>query len=343
MESASLGSAVASLFQYQSTRSDGIEKRGLTPVEGAQKHCRQCRETPAAESAATLRYRRTERTALYIETQEGDLVRLKIKVRDSLTANAGQDGDTTVADTELNGKSSVKIRFSVEGDLNADELAAIRSVVEQASALAEEFFAGDLTQAFAAAQSLEFDGAELARVGLRLSVRESLTYSAAGTYRPVPTTVATSPSALPAPAPAEQPAEPAAIAAPSTVAEPEATTAPVASEPVEAPGSEAPATPPASDPVAPSRDVASQALAAIADFVAQLLESLTEAPVAEDGASAASIELSLKVRIFQSIVLNVAPTQAPESPSEGAADGLPLVADTLDALAAAEQPIDAHA
>ena len=49
----------------------------------------------ASGSASSLRYRRSERTTLFIRTQEGDLVRLSFRTRESVnlqTAHA-QDGD----------------------------------------------------------------------------------------------------------------------------------------------------------------------------------------------------------------------------------------------------------
>jgi hypothetical protein len=207
-----------------------VETNGCSKAVEPDRAVRRCEPPPATAettSSAALRFRRSERTALYIETQEGDVVRLKIKVRDSLHAatHTGDDGATL---TEVAASSTIKIRFSVEGDLNADELAAIRSVVEQATAIAGEFFAGDAPEAFAAAAGLEIDGAQLARVGLRLAVREQLGYAASTTYRRAP-----APAPIPAPAaivvaPSEPAAEPAAAA--PTAATPAATETPAPSD-----------------------------------------------------------------------------------------------------------------
>src|SRR5690606_13188218 len=101
-------------------------------------------------SVASLRYRRSERAALYIETQEGDIVRLRDKVSSGLDGRVGQArGECDVGELGVKARSDVRIRFTVEGDLNAEELAAIRSVVEQVGGLAEELFAGDAAEAFA--------------------------------------------------------------------------------------------------------------------------------------------------------------------------------------------------
>ena len=177
MDTTSIGS-VANLFSFaQVTGSPAPANGGPArshDCHGGASHCSQT----ADDSAATLRYRRTERAGLYIVTKEGDVVRLRIKVSDSLSAVAsdGTDDGSQVAQLTVDASSSVKISFHVDGDLNADELDAIRGVVEQVGALADKFFAGDVPAAFAAAQDLNIDGSQLAKVGLRLSVRESVTY-----------------------------------------------------------------------------------------------------------------------------------------------------------------------
>jgi hypothetical protein len=275
------------------------------------------------DSTATLRYRRSERTALYIQTQEGDVVRLRIKVRDSATASGsgGNGGDKPVAELSVNARSSVKISFHVDGNLNADELAAIQDVVEQVGTLADEFFAGDVPAAFAAAQDLNIDGSQLAKVGLRLSQHQSVTYRG---------------PALAPPAAAEQPA-PAALPAP-------AETTPVAADP--APPVVDPA--PASSAPAPT-SVAGSVLGTIGDFLHQLLAALGAPAESTDGATQVSLSLSLKLRLFAVAVVNVAAavpaepvatdnTDTPASTDNGDTSAAPLLADTLDALAAAHEP-----
>lgn len=320
------------------------------PVVPRDREPRKCgvRQPPACvreTSAAALRYRRSERTALYIETQEGDVVRLRIKVRSALDAKLSQTrGEVDLDELRVNARSAVKISFSVDGELNAEELAAIRSVVAQASGLAAELFASDTPEAFATAAALEIDGAQLARAALTLGVREHLAYSMRGSYRP---------SSAPLPPPQSEPAS----------SEP-TTDAPVAEMPAQAPaspvspsgdavdatdGSAVPAAtePTAAEPVgadapvpAAARDLTSAALDTIAKFIAHLLDSLAEPPPAADG-DAPAIALSLKLRVFKSVALTLATTQvsAPDEP----ASGVPLLADTLDALAAHEEPLDARA
>ncbi len=339
MDMTSIGSVANLLSFAQVTGSPAPTPR----IPGRSNDCHgapQCSQT-ADDSAATLRYRRTERAGLYIVTQEGDVVRLRIKVSDSVNAAAsdGTTDGTQVAQLSVDARSSVKISFHVDGNLNADELAAIRSVVEQVGKLADQFFAGDVPAAFAAAQDLNIDGSQLAKVGLRLSVRESSTYSGP----------ALAVAATPAPAPGPTPALPASttpagneapplVATEAVASAPDASTstadASAATDPVPTPPSTDPA--PAPAPPAPT-SVAGNALATIADFLHQLLAALGAPAVPSDGASQPSVSLSLKLRIFAATVAHLT-IAAPPATSGSDQKAAPLVGDTLDALAAAHDP-----
>ncbi|MEE4299748.1 MAG: hypothetical protein V2J24_09925 [Pseudomonadales bacterium] len=120
----------------------------------------------SAES--TLRQRSTIR----IRTQEGDVVRLDLRRRESFSAEdvslQGPQGSFT--STELSASSRSRLAFTVRGDINEQELAAIQGVFERAESIAADFFGGDLARAFDAASGLEFDSEQLSRV--RLSFRE---------------------------------------------------------------------------------------------------------------------------------------------------------------------------
>jgi hypothetical protein len=280
-------------------------------------------------SVDALSYRRTERTSLLIQTQEGDVVELKIKSRDALSLDSAtlETGDRLLSELQLRSAGSTKISISVNGDLNADELSAIQSVVEKAGILADKFFAGDLDAAFADASALQMDGTQLASVGLRLSMRERLTYEHLGVSRP---------ALAPPPASAPQLAAPEPGAAAPTAA-------------VEAPASAAPDDPAASGTGNPL-DSSVALLKKIGEFIAQLRDTLGDAaPAQGESASGASIQFSLKIKIFQSIVATIASNSpaADDAASDAPADTptLPdLLQETLDALGASRQlPLEAAA
>lgn len=271
-----------------------------------------------ADAAAALSYKRSEGTSLFIKTQEGDLVKLKISSRESMSmaATLTQNEDGTVSSVTRQSSSSLRVSFEVEGDLNEEERAAINEVIEQASALAGKFFNDDVAGAFAAAQNLNVDASQLATVGLRMSLREEMTYTAKGLPQsagvtPLPAPATTAPPAAPAPTPAAAPST-------ETLPAPAATT----SAPVSAPASPAPVQTPAQ--TAP--DV-------IRRFLTQLMDTLSAPP--EGKGSSASLDLSLKLRIFQSVVTSAAESKAAEQGEESALP--PLVPETLEALAARQE------
>jgi hypothetical protein len=282
--------------------------------------------TAEPQSAAALSYGRSERTTLFITTQEGDTVQLKIKSRESgaLETAEFEAGDQLVSELTLKAESSTKISFVVNGNLSADELTAIQSVIEQAGALAQDFFDGDLPSAFAAAEALNVDAAQLATVGLKMSFREQLTYSQFGSSRPV---AATPPST------AATPTLPAASAPNETT--PVSLALPVVEE--SAPVSAlADSTPPAASAERSELPRMTGALEIVRGFLSQLMEKLAAPAPTADG-PAAPMDLSLKLKIFQSLVTTVT-NKTPAS--NDASTTLPaLVPDTLDALAAQQAPV----
>lgn len=73
--------------------------------------------------------------------------------------------------------------FSVEGELDEDEKAAIAELVQDVSELADEFFNGDLDKAFEQAQELGYDDSELS--GFALNMTQVETVSVAAAYQQV--------------------------------------------------------------------------------------------------------------------------------------------------------------
>lgn len=297
--------------------------------------CRECPK-PAAKpvadkqvattaSAASMSWQRTERTSLYLTTQEGDMVELNIAARDRASASASaaqaSDGSTEVAQFDLSSSSKLKLSFSVKGDLNSDELAAISDVVAQVGELADDFFNGGLAEAFATAESMAIDGSQLATVALRMSVREQFTYSGAA-FGP---TIKTLPSRMPT----TQPAAPAATSAAPATAE-AGSEAPVSTTPAATPLSEAKSAP-AESPRAPTST--GNALDMVRGFLGKLMNTL-----GDESDKTATVDFSLKLKMFQSAVTSISVARV-EAPKAEAPAPLPaLVPETLDAIAARQAP-----
>ncbi len=162
---------------------------------------------PAPEylAAAGARLTQTEKTRIEFVTQEGDTVRLSLRSRLDVSAvgveSASADGVYSAGAVNL--ISGSKLQISVEGDLNDDELAAIRDVLAKVEVLAEDFFQGNVQEAFAAAADLDIDAGQLASVALDLSLKQRLRVSGFVQTAPAPQLVAPAPiapaTALPVP------------------------------------------------------------------------------------------------------------------------------------------------
>lgn len=188
------------------------------------------RESSASVLAVDTRTR--QRSTIQIRTQEGDVVRLSLKTRDSLSATdvSATVGNTTVTSTGIEVSSRSRMMLKVEGDLNEAEFAAIQNVFAQAERIADEFFDGDLARAFSLAEGFEFDTAELARVNMRFKLTQESSISYAESVRPVISAPASTP-------------EPVAVAAPGADVQPVGTTP----EPVAVPGEKVAVVPTAED------------------------------------------------------------------------------------------------
>ena len=97
-----------------------------------------------------------------LKTQEGDRVQINASAFQSLGVASDANGFA------LSASSSNSLSFSVKGDLNEEELAAINDLLGKVNVLADQFYAGDLEQAWASATSLGFDDSQIAGYALRL-------------------------------------------------------------------------------------------------------------------------------------------------------------------------------
>ncbi|MDX1696967.1 MAG: hypothetical protein R3308_01710 [Thiohalobacterales bacterium] len=292
------------------------------------------------DEGGIMRYQRSDRTALSIRTQEGDVVRLKIRATDSIgtrTGEADDDGET-VSSLELQARSHTRISFRVKGELNEAELAAIQSVIGQAGAMAEDFFGGDAEAAFAMASALDIDATQLARVQIRMQRSEQLTYPLSNI---VP--------AQPGEAPVAETRPDKTATEPVTESTPEKTDAPPVSADDKAAGADAGAgTTAVPDPEKNATDTApgdaepitfmANALQSIGVFMNNLISTFGGAD--ETGESeAAPADMTLKLQIFRSLLVSVSELQNPEEQDPATA----LAAETIDAVSAQQNPLDAVA
>lgn len=320
----------------------GTEPSGSAPARSGGRCCEHRCADPgtaagAAEpsgSAAALSYRRSERFSLIIQTQEGDLVRLSFKTREAVDLAAGQveAGGQSASNVTLTARSNSRLSMTVEGNLSADELAAIQDTFDQAAALAEEFFAGNVQGAFDGASTLHIDAEQLARVSMKAGLKEKVTYAAISfgsqpgiSLPPAEATPATPPSD-PEPVPVASAPTPLAASAPeaeapATPAPPPASTTGPAAGDATAVGGEA------GEEAEP--EPSSAPLRIIGGFLGRLAERFGGAFGDPEGGV---LGFSLKVRIFEATLVTL---------SEGGSgqDALPaLVPETLEAVAELSRP-----
>ncbi|MEQ1580949.1 MAG: hypothetical protein ABL964_10180 [Steroidobacteraceae bacterium] len=130
------------------------------------------RDSGATDTVTAARITTKERGVLEIHTLEGDVV--KIDFRNSTSLRLGSTDGTSGTQDSLKVRISERTSLQVEGDLNPAELAAIGDLVRKVDTLANEFFAGDVEQAFAAAADLKIDGSQLADYSLQLSMSQKV-------------------------------------------------------------------------------------------------------------------------------------------------------------------------
>jgi hypothetical protein len=199
---------------------------------------------PSADAFAAIaaEYQRRESASLEIRTQQGDVVELRIRNRSELEVESAyyRDGELSAASFAVEQESRLEFEIDIDGELNAEESAAVRALVTRAESLANRFWNTDVGQAFELGAALDYDESLLAGFRMHLAVAER--YTLAGFQSPepaaapeVPDAAAAAPSApatASASAPASESAAPASNPAPS--ATPAETPVPTPLDPVEA-------------------------------------------------------------------------------------------------------------
>lgn len=258
-----------------------------------------------------------ESAAIRIRTQEGDVVTVRLRNVERLSASdvqvTGADGEATR--TSLEASQSRRARIDIEGDLNEAERSAIFEVVSQASAIADEFFDGDLGAAFENASAFQFDTGQLQRVNLRFRVEEQqrVRYAEEVVRAPEPAQLAAPPAPdpspvrptvdlgpfinRPGPVGAPKPAEP---SAPVDPVQP-----PVAADVSDAAADVGPAE--VAEPEAPAPAVDVDALNRFFSFVADFLEQSNVAFESSGDSQRLYFSESFKLTLLRETIVTAAP------------------------------------
>lgn len=99
--------------------------------------------TSQTSISAAERYAKAESFSMEVMTKEGDKVSISFDSEASITASLGAytDGETSAVSFGVDRNASSNFSFSVEGDLNTEELDALTSLMQDINLIAEDFTA----------------------------------------------------------------------------------------------------------------------------------------------------------------------------------------------------------
>jgi hypothetical protein len=161
--------------------------------------------------SANLNYASNQSSFIQIKTQEGDVVTIERHQEMNAAISAYRYVDSLASGFEVKQslEASRSLSFSVQGDLNKDEMKAINHLVKRADGLTNRLFQGNVQAAFAQAQHMGFDGEVLASFSLEASSQRSVVMSESTQVSFAPATTSLPSPEVPeplAPAPTSQPA-----------------------------------------------------------------------------------------------------------------------------------------
>ncbi len=141
--------------------------------------------TLSTERALAVDMSQSRSLQLDITTAEGDRVTLTLSDARSLRLAASQASDGASSARALDASLSTRgnIAYSVEGELSAEESAAIDGLLARVDELAGRFFSGDIAGLLAQVGESAFDMEGLAAFSLQMDMSRSI--QATATYRSV--------------------------------------------------------------------------------------------------------------------------------------------------------------
>lgn len=135
--------------------------------------------------SAAERYSKAESFSMDVMTKEGDKVSIRFNSEASQTASLGaySDDNSSAISYGIERNASSSYSFSVEGDLNEEELDALTTLIQDINLIADDFYSGDVQGAFEQATELEMDKSQL--MNLNVTMTQSASYSAVAAYEQV--------------------------------------------------------------------------------------------------------------------------------------------------------------
>lgn len=120
-------------------------------------------------------YSRNENTQVEITTRDGDKILIDLFKEQSAQSvqRYSQTEQGSVYSQSRTLSASTGINYQVQGELDEDEQKAIDELLKDVAKVSDQFFSGNVQQAFKKAMEMDFDTQELARFSLNLNYQES--------------------------------------------------------------------------------------------------------------------------------------------------------------------------
>jgi hypothetical protein len=131
--------------------------------------------SPAAASSAAAQYQLIAGEGLKLTTAGGTTVTVRLRAQASAVSGATQSTATlagatgAAAYTQVGSYNAGRFSVKVQGNLGSDEVATLNGALGAVDTLANEFFSGDVSPAFASAASLGVDPGKIATAAVSLS------------------------------------------------------------------------------------------------------------------------------------------------------------------------------
>lgn len=171
--------------KFAAAPNSGVPADAGAPNQDSFAPTAQAIRTAAMSQQYQQSYTYSQTMTMSLTTQEGDQVQVDFRqlyaeyqaYKKESGAEDGPSGVRYFDSTEELEATAFEERFgfSVQGDLNEDELKAVFDVFESVDKLANEFFNGDVETAFQKAQSLQIDFSQLKNFSLDLQKTETFT------------------------------------------------------------------------------------------------------------------------------------------------------------------------
>jgi hypothetical protein len=120
-------------------------------------------------------FSRNENTRIEITTTDGDKILIDLFKEQSAQSvqhySQNEDGSTYSQSRTLS--ASTGITYQVQGELDNDEQKAIDDLLKDVAKVSDQFFKGNIQQAFKKAMDMDFDSRELVLFSLNLSYQET--------------------------------------------------------------------------------------------------------------------------------------------------------------------------